>query len=227
MRPGIVVLLHSPLTTAAAWGGVPGALRAAGHAVVVPEIGDDDGAPYAVRYVARAALEITASAEVAAAPDAPVTLVAHSGAGPLLPAVGAAQRAAHRRVAGYVFADAGLPPASALTRMALMPPDLAGELDRLFADGGRFPDWAPPPGLEHAMRPRGRDFFTEPLPALADWPDAPCGYLHLSAAYSGDARMAAARSWPVAAHLDADDHLAAYTDPEGTAAALEGLLAAM
>ena len=203
-------------------------LREHGFSVVVPEVGDDDRPPFAQRYVARAALEIAAAPEVTAAGDASgVTLVAHSGAGPLLPAIGAAQRAAHRRVHGYVFADAGLPPVGSLTRMALLPRDQADEMDRLFADGGTFPDWPPPPGLEHALRPRGRDFFTEPLPMPQDWPDAPCGYLRWSTAYGDDARQAAHRGWPVLAYTGADDHLAAHTDPHGTAAALTELLAAM
>lgn len=228
MRPGTLVLLHSPLTTSAAWGGLPAELRAAGHAVFVPEIGDDDRPPYAQRYVARAALEIAAALDLTAEGRPPgVTLVGHSGAGPLLPAIGAAQRAAHRRVGGYVFADAGLPPVGSLTRMALLPRDQADELDRLFAGGGAFPDWAPPPGLEHALRPRGRDFFTEPLPMPQDWPDAPCGYLRWSAAYAGEARQAARRGWPVLAHTGPDDHFAAHSDPHGTAGALTELLASM
>lgn len=227
MRPGIIVLLHSPLTTAAAWGGLPGVLRASGHPVVVPDIRDDDRPPYAQRYVARAALEITGAAEVRENPGASVTLVAHSGAGPLLPAIGTAQKAAHRPIAGYVFADAGLPPAGALTRMARLPREHADELDRLFAEGGTYPDWPPPPGLEDALRPRDRDFFTEPLPMPQDWPDAPCGYLQWCAAYDGDARQAKSRGWPVVTATEADDHFAAHSDPKGTAAALENLIAAM
>src|SRR4051794_14728200 len=96
MTPGTIVLLHGPLTTASVWGALPGALDA--YDVVVPEVGDDDRPPYAGRYVARAALEITA-----AGVRPPVVLVGHCGAGPLLPQVGAAQRAAHRTVGGYVF----------------------------------------------------------------------------------------------------------------------------
>lgn len=227
MRPGTVVLLHSPLTTAAAWGGLPAALRATGRPVVVPDVRDDDRPPYAQRYVARAALEIAAAPEVREATGTPVTLVAHSGAGPLLPAIGSAQRAAHRPVAGYVFADAGLPPAGALTRMALFSRDVADHLDRLFAAGGAFPDWPPPAGLEGTLRPRGRDFFTEPLPLPQDWPDAPCGYLQWSAAYADAVRQARSRGWPVVTATAADDHFAAHTDPEGTAATLTDLLSAM
>lgn len=225
MHVGSLVLLHSPLTTAAAWGDLAGTLRERGQAVVVPDITDDDRAPYAQRYVARACLAIGAAPEVTVAPTAPVTLIAHSGAGPLLPAIGRAQRAAHRRVAGYVFCDAGLPPVGPLPRRKLLPPELAAELDRLFEAGGTFPDWAPPPGLSDAIRPRGRDFFHEPLPMPQDWPDAPCGYLRTSAAYERDAHQATLRGWPVTERDGG--HFAAHADPRGTADALLELLAAM
>ncbi len=102
MTPGTLVLLHSPLTTASAWGGLREALSA--YDVVTPEVADDDRPPYAGRYVARAALEI-----MAAGVKPPVVLVAHGDAGRLLPPIGAAQRAAHRLVGAYVFVDATLP----------------------------------------------------------------------------------------------------------------------
>src|SRR4051794_10701793 len=102
MTPGTLVLLHSPLTTASAWGSLPDRLD--GHEVVVVEVADDDRPPYATRYVPRAALELSAGAV-----RPPVVLIGHGAAGPLLPAVGAAQRAAHRLVGGYVFVDADLP----------------------------------------------------------------------------------------------------------------------
>jgi hypothetical protein len=73
--------------------------------VIVPDVLDGTGP----RYVARAALAI--SAEV---PVGPLVLVAHGNAGPLVPAIALAQRAAHRRIGGYVFVDAELPrPATA------------------------------------------------------------------------------------------------------------------
>lgn len=56
------------------------------------------------RYVAGSALAIAA-----AAPEAPLVLVGHGPAGPLLPSLGGAQKAAKRLVGGYVFLDADLP----------------------------------------------------------------------------------------------------------------------
>jgi hypothetical protein len=100
MTPGTLVLLHNPLDRAAAWGGVPEVLRSYGLDVVAPDIPSLRGAA----YVARAALIIAATA-----PTTPLVLVGHGEAGPLLPLIGYAQRAAHRLVGAYVFIDARLP----------------------------------------------------------------------------------------------------------------------
>lgn len=97
MTPGTLVLLGFPPS-----GPLHDALRAAVPHLVAPDPRD---APEAgPRYVAGAALQITA-----AAPRPPLVLVARGAAGALLPAIGAAQRAAHRLVGGYVFVDAELP----------------------------------------------------------------------------------------------------------------------
>src|SRR5947207_1485852 len=113
MTPGTLVLLHSPLTTASAWGMLPEILRAQGDRdVVAPEIADDDRPPYAARYIASAALRITA-----AGARPPLVLIGHSAAGPLLPPIGEAQRAAHRLVGGYVFVDARLPGPAGVSRL--------------------------------------------------------------------------------------------------------------
>jgi hypothetical protein len=196
MTPGTLVLLHSPLTTASAWGALSAALECG---VVVPEVADDDRPPYAGRYVARAALEIAAAAPV----RPPVVLVAHGDAGPLLPPVGAAQRAAHRLVGGYVFVDAVLPGPGASHR-----------------DG---PGANAPAGV--TVRDRDAAFFAEEPPMAQDWPDAPCGYLLTSERYQDQARQARMRGWAVAEHLSG--HFAAVTDPVGTADALSALISAL
>jgi hypothetical protein len=218
MTPGTLVLLHSPLTTASAWGPLPDILRAPGDCdVVVPEIADDDRPPYAARYIASAALQITATG---ARP--PLVLIAHSAAGPLLPPIGEAQRAAHRLVGGYVFVDARLPGPAGVSRLDMREAYAPGFAE--FLDGGgEFPDWEPPAGV--TLRPRGKEFFTEELPYARDWPDAPCGYLRTSPAYDSQAEQARLRGWTVADHER--DHFAALTDPTGTAAALMHLIAAL
>jgi hypothetical protein len=216
MTPGTVVLLHSPLTTVAAWGALPAALQSDGLNVIVPEITDDDRPPYMGRYVAGAAVRIAD-----AAPEPPLVLVGHSAGGPLLPAVGAAQRAAHRQVGGYVFYDAQLPGPGETTWLEMLRNTVPG-FEALLDEGGRFPNYPPPRGLEGALRPRGKDYFTEPLPMPQDWPDAPCGVLRTSAMYEEQARQASLRGWPVAEHERG--HFAAFEDPEGTAAALHRLI---
>ncbi len=195
MTPGTLILLHSPLTDASAWGALPAAL--ADHHVVVPEVADDDRPPYAGRYVARAALEIAA-----AGVRPPLVLVAHGDAGPLLPAIGAAQRAAHRLVGAYVFVDARLPgPGTA----------------RPYAEG------EVPAGV--TVRQRSADFFSEEPPMAQDWPDAPCAYLVTSGRHRDQERQARMRGWEVLEHPSS--HFSAAVDPAGTAAALSVLMSAL
>lgn len=100
MTPGSLVLLHAPNTGSAAWGDLPETLRSYGLDVIAPDVAEGTGS----RYVARASLIIAATA-----PATPLVLAAHGAAGPLLPAVALAQRAAHRAVGGYLFVDADLP----------------------------------------------------------------------------------------------------------------------
>lgn len=234
------VLVHSPLTGAAAWGDLPSVLRGRGHQVAVVDVADDDAPPFAARFVARAALQVREQAG-----DRPVLLVGHSGAGYLLPLLGAARRAARAAVAGYVFLDAGLPPARPTSRLDLMraevPDGSVEELASMLAAGGTFPDWteadlrelvpdqAARAALVGSLRPRGEDFFTDPVPVVADWPDAPCGLLRLSPAYDGALRLARLRGWPVLEGADdrAGGHFAALVDPGAVADDLEVLLARM
>lgn len=203
MTPGTLILLHSPLTTASAWGALAETLGA--YDVVVPEITDDDRPPYAGRYVARAALEIAA-----AGVKPPVVLVAHGDAGPLLPPIGSAQRAAHRLVGAYVFVDAGLPSrvASPAAHPAMRPAYAEDEV---------------PAGV--TLRSRKADFFAEEPPMPQDWPDAPCGYLRTSTRHNDEFRQAQMRGWTVTEHLAG--HFAAVQDPQGTAAALRELVSAL
>jgi hypothetical protein len=229
VTPPSVALLHSPIVGAASWGRLPEVLSALGVRAVVVDVADDDEPPYAQRYVARAALQLAA-----AAPEAPLVLVGHSGAGPLLPQVGWARRAAGQPVGGYVFLDAMLPSPGRRSRLDVLEvtdPESAAWL----REHPRFPEWTdadlatevPDAALRHALlaslRPRTLDFFTEPLPYPPDWPDAPCGYLRTSPAYDSDLRQARARDWPLTER--GGGHFAALTDPEGVARDLLALLA--
>ena len=100
--------------------------------------------------------------------------------------------------------------------------------------GGRFPTWTeadlapdvPDAGQRAALvasvRPRGLDFFTEPLPTPVDWPDAPCGVLRTSDGYEQSARLGRGRGWLV---VSRDlGHFAALAAPVETAEALVKLV---
>src|SRR5215217_594157 len=218
MDPGTMMLLHSPLVGVESWGRLPEALGRGGVAAVAGAVEGVLAAP--------------------AQPGPPV-LVGHSGAGPLLAAAGAGLRAAGRPCAGYLFCDAGLPQegANRLELLAIEDPAMAEAFRAELEQGGRFPEWddaelaplIPDPAARAALigslRPRGLAFFTEPLPPAAGWPDAPCGFLRLSAAYDTWAAAAAARGWPTAG-LDAG-HFHPLVDPDGVAAALLALAARM
>ena len=232
----MIVLVHSPLTGPEAWGVLPQVLRERGHEVVVLDLGDDDGPPYASRFVARAATQTRDAAE-----QSPTVLVGHSGAGVLLPPLGAARRAARARMAGYIFLDAGLPPARPVSQLDIIRGEgstFAHELDALFASGGRFPNWTDDElrelvpdegarsGLLASLRPKAEDYFAEVLPVIPDWPDAPCGFLRLSPAYDGPAKQARRRGWPVVDRPDdrPGGHFAMLVDPESVADDLDTLL---
>jgi hypothetical protein len=226
-----VVLLHSPLVTAATWGELPDALRAHGYDVVVVDVVDDDEPPYAATYIARAAQQVAR-----AAPRSPLGLVGHSGAGPLLPQIGYAQRAAQRQVGAYVFLDATLPRPGA-SRLELLHADsenLAHRIHDQLERGELVPAWTDDDlaagGLGAperrvvlaALRPRGLAFFEEPLPHPGDWPDAPSGYLQTSPAYESAARVAELRGFSVSSA--AGGHFAALAQPEVIADALTELV---
>lgn len=248
-RPSYV-LAHSPLTGPAVWGQLPGLLGERGHDVVEIDVRDDDQSPFAGRYVAQAAAQI-----VAAGPQAPTILVAHSGAGPLLPAIARALPAADEllrssvdsrkndppaALRAYIFMDAVLPRPGQPSRLDMLREEderFAAEFADALLAGDRFPTWTVHdladvvPSVEDrivlvdSLRPRTYDFFTEPLPSLGDWPDAPAGYLRTSAAYDHWLRVAEDLGWPVS-RLDLG-HFPALADPRVTCDALLQLSAAL
>jgi hypothetical protein len=142
--------------------------------------------------------------------DAPVEaaliLVAHSGAGPLLPAI---RQSIPNPVAAYVLVDAGLPQDGA-TRLDLMSsedPAWAAQFQQDLERGERFPNWSLSdlqeviPDERQRMQmvtelhPRGLDFFREPIPVFEGWPDAPCIYIQFSPLYQKPAAQARQKGW--------------------------------
>ena len=229
---GALALIHSPLTSAAAWGNLPDALRARDWRVTVTEVQDDEP-PYASRFIARTAQQLHL-----AEPEAHLWLIGHSAAGPLLPQIAFARHASGAPVRGYVFVDALLPRtlrnSSLLDVMESQDPVASAQLAQHLSDGGRYPDWtdrdliATVPNVTNravllaSLRPRSLDFFTETLPLPEDWPDAPCAYLRLSDAFDSEARTAELRGWPVQ-RVDAH-HFWPLTHPEQAADAIAQLM---
>ena len=221
------VLLHSPLLGPFSWSAAAKALRRRGHAVETPvwrRLGDLEGDIYE-------ALADDLARQVAPAGEGAL-LVAHSGAGALVPAL-AAKLAA--RVRGAVFVDAILPhPGRSWFDTA--PAMLRDELRAGVSDGWlpAWHAWWPPGALERlvpddALRagltdelaPIPAAYFEAPAPAIPL--EAPAAYLRLSGAYDAEAAEAETKGWPV--RRLALDHLAILTRPEPVALALEGLSA--
>jgi len=138
--------------------------------------------------------------------DNSVTLVAHSGAGPLLPVI---RQSIPNPVNAYVFVDAGIPRDGA-TRLDLMKwedPEWAEQFQEELARGEHFPNWSmedlrdiiPDEALREQtvaeIRPRGLSFFTEPIPVFDSWPDAPCVYIQFGAPYERPAAQARQSGW--------------------------------
>jgi hypothetical protein len=222
----VVALIHSPLVGPLTWSLVAERLRESGIEALTPELQDAVGsdAPYWRQHA-----ESVGHALRTVPPDRPLTLVAHSGAGSLLPAI---RQAADHPALGYIFVDAGLPHdgTSRLDEMHAESPEYAAELRAHLAAGGRFPEWTdddlreiiPDDRLQRQMlaelRPRALAFFTEPIPVFAGWPDAPCGYIQFSPAYGGPAEEARGAGWPVRT-FDAS-HFHMLVDPVAVAAVL-------
>jgi hypothetical protein len=196
------LLVHPPLLGPAVWAPCAAELAAAGHRVAVPDLRPAVDPP--AGWYARAA-------DIAAAGTPPVdVVVAHSGAGVLMPQV------VDRLGAGAaVFVDAVLPgnPTSDRFRefLATLPVE-----DGLFP---RWSDWWPAEALAEAVpdpdvrasiladQPRlSPAFYDEQVPVPASWPPPRVGYLRLSEAYGPEADEARRLGWTTCerdgGHLD-------------------------
>lgn len=219
-----LVLVHSPLLGPLSWRRVAEVLRARGVEAEAPAwprlstLGDD----------CYAALANSMAATLGH--GAPAILVAHSGAGALIPSVAALAKGA---LAGVVYCDAILPhPGQSWFDTA--PPNLAGQLLAGAVDG-RLPSWdrwwppgaleklLPDPGLRTALidelEPIPVGYFEELAPEIEL--TAPTAYLQLSGAYVEEAQIAGRKGWPVV-RLPLH-HLAMLTHAEAVAGAILSL----
>ena len=197
------VLIHSPLVGPITWSLVADEMRLRGQDVLVPNLKDspDSKEPFWKQHAESVSQFLTGLPA-----DKSLTLVAHSGAGPLLPAIRAS---IPNPVHAYIFVDAGIPQDQA-TRLDLMQSedsDWARGFQEYLEGGGRFPDWSSEDlreilpsnelreGLVAEIRPRALDFFTEPIPVFESWPDAPCVYILFSEPYRRAAVQAQEAGW--------------------------------
>ena len=193
----LFVLVHSPLVGPSTWSLVANDLRRRGYDVLVPAMANPTEAPFWSRHVDSI---VNALAHLPATEQ--VILVGHSGAGPLLPAIA---RSAARRVAAYVFVDAGLPNGGE-SRMGTG--DFSDYLHDLYARGDRFPNWSaedlldevPDPALRaqlHAeLRPQALAFWEEPLPVIDNWSNTPGAFLQFTSTYEVPAEQERLLGWP-------------------------------
>jgi pimeloyl-ACP methyl ester carboxylesterase len=206
------VLVHSPLAGPATWWAVAEHLEVGGNIAVVPELRSPVGVAgtYYERHIA-AVVEAVGRRDMG---GGPLVLVGHSGAGPLLPLIGAALRP---RVACYVFVDAALPhPGKSRLDGFGDPAGMAAF--RAGAKDGVVPLW-PDAVLEPLIpdtdvrarfvadaQPMALQVYEEPLPGAPGWPEAPCAYLRFSDAYLREYVEAMRRGWLVrqwqAGHFD-------------------------
>src|SRR6266498_1070346 len=134
----LFVLIHSPLVGPLTWTLVADQMRQRDIDVIVPILADspDSAEPFWKQHAT------SVSQALAHIPkDTFVTLVAHSGTGPLLPII---RQSLANPVNAYVFVDAGLPRDEA-TRLDLMKsedPEWAKQFQEELEGGGSFPNWS-------------------------------------------------------------------------------------
>ena len=216
----VLTLIHSPLLGPGSWRAVGDALDRRGERALLIDLSEGLG----VQRGFYAALGETAARQI----GEPAILVAHSGAGALIPSI---LQAAGARIRAVIFVDALLPHPGR-SWFVTAPPALAARLRReaLAGRAPPWPNWLPTDVLERllpdaAMRQGLIDdapsaplaFLDEPAPdcqALAP----PCGYayLQLSSAYDREAEQARASAWPVERldghHLSIMAHPSLVTD---------------
>ena len=223
------VLLHSPFVGPGAWGALTASLASHGSKVVVPDFRDAlNAAPPLYFQIARSIVDQMRSA----GGTNEIALVAHSGAGALVPAI--ARR--DDRIRSIVFVDAVMPhPGKRWLDIA--PPELADRLMAL-AKGGRLPRWHrwwPKGALEAMVTDKAAlsafiaelheipTAYFEEIAPLGGVPSvAKCSYLQLSAPYKAECDEALRRGWRVE-RLDLH-HLAMLTHAGAIESALQSLV---
>lgn len=223
------VLVHSPLLSPVFWEPVAEVLRAGGQSVLIADLSDALAAGGDYTH-AQADL-------VADAVDAErIRLVAHSGAGPVLPAIAERLAAGGVTVSDSVFVDAGLPHPGR-SRLAVLPEPAAAQLRELTTDGWlpAWPSWWSPDQLEamvpdsalrrelvaHCPRlPAG--LFSQAMPEADERGLGRRRFCRLSAGYDAAADQAQRAGWRVSRLIG--HHLSAMSEPVLLADAIEDIV---
>jgi hypothetical protein len=204
-REVVYVLIHSPLVGPLTWQLVCQALIKQNLQVRVPILFDDPNStrPYWQQHV-----EAVLQSLIQIPTDQKLVLVAHSGAGALLPVIRAALP---HSISTHIFVDAGIP-RDGLSRIELMKledPQWGEQFHQALLLGVQFPTWTegdlreiiPDHELRRKMvaeiRPRSLPYFAEPIPVFQGWPDAPCAYIKFSESYKWDVLQAKQAGWLV------------------------------
>lgn len=198
------VLIHAPLVGPMTWSPVAAVLRKKGFPVSLPVlVSRGQGEPFWQQHagVVAAAVEKTiANLALSDSLEPPLVLVAHSGAGPLLPAI---HQQISRPPAADILVDA-LFPQSGKSRLDLFENEWAADEFRRSAGNGLLPVWTEADlrdvisddallrGFVEELRPLPLAVYEEPMPVFADWPDAPAAYLRFGSnpAYDLSAQQA-------------------------------------
>jgi hypothetical protein len=215
------VLIHSPLVGPLTWQLIHEEMEKRSVESIVPTLSDF---PISTRPYWQQHAESLAKSLSLTPQNRRIILVAHSGAGPLLPIM---RQSIVHSIEAYVFVDAGIPrnAASRIDLMRLEDPEWADQFHQSLLLGERFPNWndddlkevIPNAALRRKMiaeiNPRSLAFFTEPIPVFANWPDAPCAYIKFSTSYDWDFRQAKQARWLVR-EVNAG-HFHMLVDPSG------------
>ena len=216
------LLMHSPLLGPSSWARTASALARAGHVAEVPDLraftaATDPTAAFRLE-VHRAARQV----------DTACWVVAHSGAGAVVPIAASATA----DCAGAIFVDAVIPPETGSF--------VVNERFRKFLTGLStdvyLPKWTtwwpdeikrlvPDPDLRAELESDAPAvpvrFYDSPIDIPGSWNPAVVAYVQLSSAYDEERIEADRRGWKT--FVVASNHLATLNDPENVAALLTGI----
>jgi len=219
--------VHSPFVSPSSWQPVADELAGYGWSVEIPSLVEAFGGqePYMPRL---------AEAIWAGPRDEGTVLIAHSGAGALIPAALALAPAEAVILVDAVVAQPGL------SWRLEAPAELTERLDA-FTDCGLLPEWHRwfSARLLRQMLPDDEacedfidelprvpaSYLDEVVPQVTAWPPKRGAYLQLSEAYDEDARKAGELGWLVRYAMS--DHLAIMTRPDEIAEALQSIIEAL